>query len=173
MRDTSPHHAARFARPVADRFSRCGPRSCSWPRIKCGARLLSDGLSGTTSHRLIFPLGLSSISALPVLWAKLPLLRTLRFHSPQTFFGSPRNIASITPTDRVHTFQSFGALRNLPCVNDVIIRAPSTRSDSFPLFAKLERGAPPRIFALTLEILSQYGAAPRAPTCRRWRLGVG
>ena len=49
-------------------------------------RLLDDGPSGTTSHRLIFPLGLSSMPALPVLRAKPPLLRTLRFHSPKVDF---------------------------------------------------------------------------------------
>lgn len=36
--------------------------------------LLDDGPSGTTTHRVIFPLGLSSMPALPVLHARPPSL---------------------------------------------------------------------------------------------------
>jgi len=103
LRDTSPHHARASRAPLPIVF----PGADGGVDVdRSPIRLLCDGLSGTTGHRLIFPLGLSSISALPVLQAELPLLWILRFHSPQT-----------GPADRVPTFQSFGALRNLPCAD--------------------------------------------------------
>jgi hypothetical protein len=110
LRSSSLNLAARFARPVVNgRFSRTGTEELL---------NVTDGrlASWTVIRRYPSPkdraLGLSSIPNSPVLRAELPLFWALRFHSPQP-----------NPADRVHTFQSFGALRNLPCADERSVRA--------------------------------------------------
>lgn len=109
-------------RPVADRFSRCGRRRC---RAAFAARLLDDGPSGTTTYRVVFPLGLSSMPALPVLRAKPPGLGLRGFaprkqseRSASTFVSASRSRADHRRTP----FRSFGALRNPPaCATGAIM----------------------------------------------------
>jgi hypothetical protein len=87
--------AVRVARaPFPIVFPGLGPRSCTKANegwlASCTVRF-----RGHPSPKDL-PLGLSSIPNSPVLWAKLPMLWTLRFHSPKA-----------NPTDRVTHIPKF------------------------------------------------------------------
>jgi hypothetical protein len=130
LRWLSPTNAARFARPVADRFSRPGRRSCTKTD---NGRLASCTVRFRDDHSPSdFPLGLSSIPNSPVPDARPPSPRTFRFHSPKADFQMRFAFAPLIAIPTVsRTSQSFGRLRNLPCADARMIRRASTRSDRF------------------------------------------
>ena len=107
-------------RPVSDRFSRPGTRSCTKSDdsrlASCTVRFRGDPSPKD------FPLGLSSIPNSPVPCAGFRP-RTSRFHSPRTDFQMLYAFASSTAASTVsRASQSFGRLQNLQCADESIIK---------------------------------------------------
>ena len=95
-------------------------------------------------------------------------------HPQRADFQSNSNfVSSLTTPTVCRAFQSFGALRNLPCAARETVRSIFGCRISSRVSHKVGARASDPLWRVCLKSLRKCGPEARAPTCECWRLSGG
>ena len=168
------NHRARFTRPVSAavfpgcRFTGLRGATFSPTPIQCSPRAIANAIGWSRSNLRSTLHSRFYVQDSPI----HPGPRGL--HPQRADFQSDLAFVSSLATPTVcRTFQSFGALRNLPCAARQSVRAPFRCGISLRLSNKVGARASGPLWRFCLKDLAKCRAEPRAPTCECWRLSGG